>query len=972
MNTRFFFRATSMVLALIALSVGSLQAQETLPPVTWQDVAEWKYIAPQSVTLSENGQWMAYWYSPNHGDSQLILQHTTDTIKKTWDVGETSFGGGHVRFNANSTFLAFTEFPAMEAKKKASRDNPPQNKVRVVRLSDMEETEFASVRSFSFSGENPAWMAVHLSTPKPGSGGEAGKGTDMLLYNLEMKTRFNFGNVASFAFNKDGRWLAWIVDATGKAGNGIMLRNMATGEILAPESDKAVYKFLNWTEEGNALAVLKAVEDKDWESELHSVVGFRGFERGNPTKVIFNPAEHAGFPENMTISPNRGPFFAEDLNSLFFGIHPVKMTKEALARIEKEEAGKAAAEKEEGEESGEGGEEASDEKKEDKAPQKNEEERPDLVLWHWEDSRLQSVQQNREQMDKNFNYLSVYHIRDQQFVRLANDSLRQVMANPRGRYAIGIDMDPYELDAGLSGQNFRDVWVIDVQTGHRRMILERQAARGGLDLSPDGNMMAFYDQGHYHVHNLATDQRVNVTENIPSSFINALSDVNVDYPPTPYWGWTHDSRFVVLRDNHDVWRVGANGRNAERLTLDGVETGRVYQMRFRLDEDEKGIDFRQPFYMMFMDQDTKRTGFARIDNGRPGARVLMHDDAIFGSLSKAKNAQAYIFTRQTVTEAPDYRISFNTDLGGAGKLTETYPEQDNFAWSPGSRLISFVSDKGDTLQAAIYLPAGYEEGKSYPTVVYIYERLTQGLNSYNRPTFPGGGWNRSMYTSNGYAVLMPDISYTMNDPGMSAVWCVLPALDAAIETGIVDADNVAIHGHSWGGYQTSFLITQTDRFKAAVAGAPLTNMISMYSLIYWNTGGTNQAIFESSQGRLTSGYWDNWDAYKRNSPVYFAAQVNTPLLLMHNDKDGAVDFTQGVEYYNTLRRLRKPVVMLQYKGENHGLRKQANQIDYAMRMMEFLDHYLKGAEVPDWYKEGVPHLEMEKHLENRPPVLPVK
>jgi dipeptidyl aminopeptidase/acylaminoacyl peptidase len=983
MNTRFISRAIPMALALITLSLGSLKSQDPLPPVTWQDVAEWKYIAPQSVTLSENGQWLAYWYSPNHGDAQLILQHTTDTIKKVWEIGEASgFGRANVQFNGNSSFLAFTAFPTMEAKKKASRDNQPQNKVRVVRLSDMEETEFESVRSFSFSGENPAWMAIHLATPKPGTGKDAGKGTDMLLYNLELRNQFNFGNVASFSFNKSGKWLAWIVDATGKAGNGIMLRSMDSGEILAPESDKAVYKSMNWTQEGDALAVLKAVEDKDWEDELHSVIGFRGFERGNPTKVVFNPADHPGFPEDMTISPNRGPFFAEDLNSLFFGVHSVKMSKEALARIEKEaeEAAKAETEGEGNEggageegEAGEGDAEASDdEKKKDSTPPKNEEERPDLVLWHWEDTRLQSVQQNREQMDKNFNHLSVYHIREQQFVQLGTDTLRMVMANPWGRYAIGFDTGPYELDAGLSGQNFRDIWVIDTRTGQRKMILEALPARGGLDISPDGNMLAYFEQGDYYTYNLETDQKINLTENLPTTFINQMVDVNVDFPPTPYWGWTHDSRFVVLRDNHDVWRVAANGRSGERLTLDGAENNRVYQMRYSLEENEKGIDFRLPFFMNFMDQDTKRAGLARIDNGRPGARVLLHDDAIFGSLSKAKNAQAYIFTRQTVTDAPDYHVSFNRDLNDARKLTETYAEQANFAWSPGSRLISFVSDKGDTLQAAIHLPAGYEEGKSYPTVVYIYERLTQGLNAYNRPSFPGGGWNRSMYTSNGYAVLMPDISYTMNDPGMSAVWCVLPALDAAIETGIVDAENVAIHGHSWGGYQTSFLITQTDRFKASVAGAPLTNMISMYSLIYWNTGGTNQAIFESSQGRLTSGYWDNWEAYKRNSPVYYAAQVNTPLLLMHNDKDGAVDFTQGVEYYNTLRRLRKPVVMLQYKGENHGLRKQANQIDYAMRMMEFLDHYLKGAEAPDWYKEGVPHLEMEKHLENRPPVLPVK
>lgn len=237
------------------------------------------------------------------------------------------------------------------------------------------------------------------------------------------------------------------------------------------------------------------------------------------------------------------------------------------------------------------------------------------------------------------------------------------------------------------------------------------------------------------------------------------------------------------------------------------------------------------------------------------------------------------------------------------------------------------------------------------------------LNRYFVPS--ARGFNKSVYTSNGYAVLMPDIIYQVNDPGMSSVWCVLPAIRAAVADGIVDGDRVGIHGHSWGGYQTAFLITQTDLFKAAVAGAPLTNMISMYSSIYWNSGSANQPIFESSQGRFSGGYWENIEAYARNSPVYFANRVKTPLILLHNDKDGAVDWNQGIEYFNTLRRLKKPVVMLQYKGENHGLRKSPNQIDYTIRMREFFDHNLKGKPAPKWLKEGIPHLKHKKHIEER-------
>jgi dipeptidyl aminopeptidase/acylaminoacyl peptidase len=214
-------------------------------------------------------------------------------------------------------------------------------------------------------------------------------------------------------------------------------------------------------------------------------------------------------------------------------------------------------------------------------------------------------------------------------------------------------------------------------------------------------------------------------------------------------------------------------------------------------------------------------------------------------------------------------------------------------------------------------------------------------------------------------VLDPDIVYHVNDPGMSAVWAVVPAVRAAVATGIVDEANVGLWGHSWGGYQTAFLVTQTNIFKAAIAGAPLTDMVSMYSSVYWNTGGANQAIFESSQGRFKGNFIDNYDAYIRNSPAFHADKVTTPLMILHNDKDGAVDFNQGITYFNTLRQLGKDVIMLEYVGENHGLSRPVNQRDYAARMAEYFDHHLKGAPAADWIINGVPRLRMDEHLRAR-------
>jgi dipeptidyl aminopeptidase/acylaminoacyl peptidase len=262
----------------------------------------------------------------------------------------------------------------------------------------------------------------------------------------------------------------------------------------------------------------------------------------------------------------------------------------------------------------------------------------------------------------------------------------------------------------------------------------------------------------------------------------------------------------------------------------------------------------------------------------------------------------------------------------------------DLAWSSGAKLVDYTNDKGEKLQGALYLPANYEGGKKYPLIVTIYEKRSQNMNSFVTPSETRAP-DPTLFTNRGYAVLDPDIVYYVNDPGMSALWAVVPAVKAAVATGIVDEANVGLWGHSWGGYQTAFLVTQTNIFKAAIAGAPLTDMVSMYSSVYWNTGGTNQAIFESNQGRFRGNFIENIDAYIRNSPAFHADNVRTPLLLLHNDKDGAVDFNQGITYFNTLRQLGKQVVLLESVGVYHGVAQPVNVRDSAGRGGEGFDEF---------------------------------
>ncbi|HEY2824415.1 MAG TPA: prolyl oligopeptidase family serine peptidase, partial [Gemmatimonadales bacterium] len=343
---------------------------------------------------------------------------------------------------------------------------------------------------------------------------------------------------------------------------------------------------------------------------------------------------------------------------------------------------------------------------------------------------------------------------------------------------------------------------------------------------------------------------------------------------------------------------------------------------------------------------------------KPGAQRLVWDSAAF-NFQRAKDADVFLYTRQTEREFPNYYVANPTFQGGR-QLTDANPQQRDFAWTSGVRLINYTSDKGDKLQGALYLPANYEPGKKYPLLVTIYEKRSNLAHTYVTPSETSTP-NRSIYTDRGYAVLDPDIVYRVNDPGMSAVWCVIPAVKAALATGIVDSSHMGLWGHSWGGYQTAFLVTQTNLFHSAIAGAPLTNMVSMYGSIYWNSGGGDNAIFESSQGRFKGDFISNYDAYIRNSPVFHADKVTTPLIILSDDKDGAVDFNQGITYYSTLRELKKDVILLEYVGENHGLARPVNQKDYATRQADWFNHYLMGAPAPEWMTQGIPRIKMDEY-----------
>ncbi|HEY7544001.1 MAG TPA: S9 family peptidase, partial [Blastocatellia bacterium] len=420
-----------MLVSLIApLAPAQTSAAPSLKPIEMADILKWKRI--NSATVSSDGQWLAYRLSPAEGDSEIVIRRTSGDKEMRFPAGDAASFGTHA-FSMDSKWIAFSVAPTFRESKRLRRERKPiQNKVVLVSLETEKKTEFEKIKRFDFSGERAAWLALHRYGPDsppagppaggppvgpPGGGQNAQQsnrpsGSDLILHELASGTELSFGNVSEFSFDKKGDWMVWIVDAQDRIGNGIQARNMTTGAVIPLDADKANYKGLNWTEKFDGLTSVKGVEDKGWEDKLYSVVAFSQMSSGSPQKIVYDPKSDNTFPAGMTISPDRAPQWTEDMSAVTFGIHELKKKKEDPRRPSAGGTGERRP----------GATEPS--------AQDDQEDKPDLVMWHWRDPRLQSQQQVEEGRDKAFSYLAIYHVADKKFVRLSDDSLRQVSFAP--------------------------------------------------------------------------------------------------------------------------------------------------------------------------------------------------------------------------------------------------------------------------------------------------------------------------------------------------------------------------------------------------------------------------------------------------------------------------------------------------------------------------------------------------------------
>ncbi|UCG88554.1 MAG: S9 family peptidase [Gemmatimonadota bacterium] len=902
---------------LVATPVSGGVAQER-PTITPADYGQWESLG--SATLSPDGRWLAYGVRRVNEETELRIrafQSDTTTVV-LW--------GSDPTFSATSRWLGWRVGISPDERERLQQaEKPVQLGMGLRNLDTGSERDFTNISAFAFDATGE-FLVLHGYAPEA----PKDKGGDLRVLDLAAGTEVTFGNVAEYAWSETGSLLAMALSTGSDAGNGVQVYDARSGRLQSLSASSSKYSQLAWSENSFDLAALRSVEPASEDGTAYRLLAWRGLD-GAARRLELDPAT-TGIADTLEIVRHRRPQWSDN-GQLAFGLRPVK--EEAEAKRDSTEAADSTT------------------VPDSAGTSKHDEdvELPGVQIWHSSDVRPIPMQRASSERDAQRTLLAVWDPDRNRAVQVGTGLLEQALLPEGWRFGIENVAEPYPWGT-MFGRRYHDVWTVDLENDERVKTLERVRYSWP---SGDGNYLLWFDGRDYWTHDLRSGNRVNLTEGLPAAFADTATDTPTDLlPPHGVGGWLDDDAAVFLYDEFDVWRVAPDGSGGERVT-DGIGEQVIHRIA-RLDSESSTFDPDEPIYLSLRGEWTEQRGYARLVPGRGVERLLLLDKYV-RRLQKADSTDVFLFSAEAFDDSPDLFVA-GPRLDSPRQVSNTNPFQADFAWSR-TELIDYTSETGRRLQAALAYPANYDPARCYPVIVYTYEMLSPQVHLYEAPS-KRDYYNFTVWTQQGYFVLRPDIVYRWRDPGVSALESVRPAVAKVVELGLVDADRVGLIGHSWGGYQATFLPTRSDIFAASVAGAPLTDFVSFMGQFHWNPGMPETAHWETGQGRMQVPYWEDPEAHHRNSPIHKVHEMETPLLMAFGDDDGVVDWDQGTEFYNFARRAGKQMVLLVYEGEDHGFRKKPNQIDYHRRILEWFGHYLKGEPAPRWITEGVP---LDEHEE---------
>lgn len=972
---------------LLRLSVRALLLAALPYPLLAQPVAQKKALTQadwdrwrsiQNPTLSNDGKWAAYTLQPQVGDGEFVVRATTGTTEYRVPVGYIGrpnnvpgglrppqqgggggrgrFGGGRAPspFSADSRFAFVIAQPSkaqVEAAQRAARatrgtagpnapapdttGGPPS--LVIVSLADGKTTTIAGVRSFRLPKESGKWVVYSAPDTSRRAGGDsaargpggaaqgagrggAGRGgaprdrrqygTSIILRNLDSGAEQKIDDVLTYTFDDSAKVLAYTVVSRDSTKDGAYIRDLAKGTTQALLTGRGNYRAFTF-DKSQQQFVFTSDRDEFGKPNARATLYYGTMKTGKAESLVASSL----LPPNMHLADNAPISFTRSGTALLLNIAPPPPDTIPADSLR----GKAV-----------------------------------FDLWHYKDPQLQPTQKLQLNRERNKSYQAIYNFATKKLVQLATDSMPNVLVSQDGKMGIATTSVAYDIQR-MWGDDGDDVYIVDPATGTRKLI--RQKISGQASLSADGKYVLFFDQGHWYTYAFATGKTVDIT--------GPLKDVHFDQetwstPSTPAaWGvagWTKGDRSVLLYDRFDIWELDPAGVRPAVMVTDSL--GRRENMAFRLvdldrsdDDDDRAIDPAKPLVLRAFDEDTKASGFYRDRLGAKAApEKIVMDDLAYGNPQKAKDADVYLVTKSTFIDFPNLWVG--PSLTQLTKISDANPWQKEYNWGT-AELVTWTSADGVPLQGILYKPENFDPSKKYPMIAYFYEELSDGLHSYVPPN-GRNVINATHYVSNGYLIFEPDIHYEVGYPGPSAVKSIIPGVQKLLERGYVDPNALGLQGQSWGGYQTLFLITQSQMFAAAMAGAPVVNMFSAYGGIRWGSGVARAFQYEKTQSRIGGSIWEAPNLYMENSPLFWLPRVTTPLFIMGNDADDAVPWYQSIETFVAMRRLGKEIYFIDYNNDVHNPASRANQKDIAMRMQQFFDNKLKGAPAPDWMIHGIP------------------
>ncbi|MBD3639026.1 MAG: S9 family peptidase [Crocinitomicaceae bacterium] len=900
---------------------------------------EWKKI--ESVQQTESGNWISYEVTPLEGDGTLIIQSSDGSKTQSVDRGT------NAKLHYQGLFVVYLINPLHDSIRqlkleKVKKEKFPKDTLAIYWTGSDSTSFYPKVKNFKIPS-NGDWIA-YLSTddlrPKPKTKKKKRKrkkkkrkkhgfkrietsGTTLTVLNPTTKTSVEIHRVTDYTFDRTGKYLAYVSSNKGKKDSlSVHVMDLSNEKVTTLITNQLDIKHLTFDYAGEQLAYLFSADTGKvknyalslWEEGMH-----------NSRTVIDSTSR--GMPDSWTVSGKFSIYFSRDGTKLFVGTNEIQCQ----------------------------------EPKDTLLPQ----EKSKVDIWHYEDLRIQPEQLNQLKRDANKAYKAVYHIQPDKFIQLETENIETVQTynHNNASFGLGTNNDLFSIERTWQYPWRYSYYLFNINTGSKELIKDSITFSSGI--SPSGHFFIWYDpiDSSWMSKDLLSKKEVKLTDNFDACFAaDNNGQPTVAYPEGSA-GWTmhNGEEYFAVYDKFDIYFLNPN--NPDRSFSFTQNMGQESNQRLRLWETERdSLYFTvNDVYIHYVDDSTKDEGFYAVnrDGDQYAFSHLYEGNYKVYYITKAEKSDQVLIRRMNFTTYPDLEIT-TTDFDNFSKISDVNPQQEEYNWAT-VEFVEWTAYDSTKLRGLLYKPENFDPNKSYPMIVYYYEMYQNNFHNYYSPKPTASIIYPTEYASNGYIVFIPDIRYEPGHPANSAYNCVVSGTEYLVNKySWIDSTRLGLQGQSWGGYQTAQLITMTGKYRAAMAGAPVSNMFSAYGGIRWGSGLSRMFQYERTQSRIGYTIWEKPDLYIENSPIFHLPNVTTPLLIMHNDNDGAVPWYQGIELFMGLRRLNKPAWLLNYNDDHHNLSKLPNKRDLSVRMRQFFDHYLQGEPMPEWMKSGLPAVDKGK------------